>query len=95
MSKKIDFDFITYKGQKFEVVNVDAVEIDPDFYNGCNFPLTIADFDLWKALTNGTDDLAGNLEEVIDNKIYYYCDSGFISSHPSLEQIKEYFAKVA
>lgn len=55
------------------------------------FVANVADYELWRAIEAYylLDDDARS----IDNSIYYYCDSGFIASDPTDEEIVEYLIK--
>lgn len=55
------------------------------------FVAKIADYELWRAIEAYylLDDDARS----IDSSIYYYCDSGFIESDPTDEEIVEYLIK--
>lgn len=75
-----------WDGKKFPVREV--------MFNVCDDMETIvklADVELWRAIEAYylLDDDARS----IDNSIYYYCDSGFIASDPTDEEIVEYLIK--
>lgn len=61
---------------------------------GCGSPLHIADYELWCAiewaLKYNSDEEKKNELNALDNEIYYYCDSMFIASDPTDEQIVKY-----
>lgn len=91
----IKYDYITYNGAKYCIVEVNSQIIAAEVFKGqTNLMLKIADYDLWDAIRNGNDNPKDTYEEEIDNSIFYYCYSGFLASHPSLEEIKEYFSGV-
>ena len=49
----------------------------------------VANIDLWFAIEEEYSN--GNVEaRLIDNDIYFYCDSGFIASDPTDEEIVSY-----
>ena len=55
-------------------------------------PIKVADYELWAAIEDDyeNESSARHSEAVgIDNDIYFYCDSGFIASDPTDEQIIE------
>lgn len=86
--------FIKYNGFNFPVIEVNAHIVEPNEYDESeNVMFLLADHELWFAISNDEDVPKGKKEEEIDNEIYYYCDIDFIASNPSIEDIKEYFAK--
>lgn len=88
-------DYITYNGASYCTLEVDSQLIAEEEFKGClSLTLKIADFELWEAISNENDEPKGLEEEEIDNEIFYYCDSGFIASHPTLEEVKAYFSNV-
>lgn len=49
----------------------------------------IADFELWDAISDYCE--RGDREYIdLDNTIFFYCDSGFIASNPTDEEIIDY-----
>lgn len=75
-------DFIEWKGEKFPVRTITLPE------KSGGYETTVADIELWAAIEdayNRNDAVANE----IDNEIYYYCDSGFIASDPTDEEILE------
>lgn len=77
--------FEEWNGKKFPVREVEL----PEELGG--FAANVADYELWRAIEAYylLDDDARS----IDNSIYYYCDSGFIESDPTDEEIVEYLIK--
>ena len=58
--------------------------------------IKVADYDLFAAIEYAYDheDAERHLDaNVLDNDIYYYCDSGFIASDPSDEEIIKYLRR--
>ena len=94
-ANKMKEGYINYNGASYCILEVDSQLIAAEEFKGClNLTLKIADFELWEAISNENDEPKGLEEEDIDNEIFYYCDSGFIASHPTLEEVKAYFSNV-
>lgn len=52
----------------------------------------IADYELWDAICDFCE--RGDSDAVdIDNTVYFYCDSGFIASDPTDEDILDYLVR--
>lgn len=86
---------ITYNGVEYPMLEVNSQIIAPEEFKGEeNLMLKIVDFELWDAMANEDDEPKGEIETEIDNSIYYYCDSGFIASNPSIEELKDYFSEI-
>lgn len=78
--------FKVWNGKEFPV----RVVMLPQELGG--YKANVADFELWNAIEDAYydgDKTANN----IDDYIYYYCDSGFIASDPTDEEIIEYLIK--
>lgn len=63
---------------------------------GVGSPIAVADYDLWTAIEYAYEheDSDKHSEAVaLDNEIYYYCDSGFIASDPSDDEIRKHLRK--
>ena len=89
------FDSVEYKGKTYPtiVINVDKIE-DDAAKCGMNYLVTLADYELWVAIEKDYDNDV--LEAVdVDNNIYYYCDSGFVASNPTEEEVIAYMKKYA
>lgn len=86
----------TYNGVEYPMMYVNSQIIAPEEFKGEeNLMLCITDYELWVAISNHFLDVPkGEEEEEIDNSIYYYCDSGFVASNPSIEELKEYFKNI-
>lgn len=79
-------EFIEYKGVQYPVRLVYLMNVE--FHGQCENAY-IADVELWAAIESDCD--AGVREAIdIDNDIYFYCDSGFIASEPTDDEIIEY-----
>lgn len=53
------------------------------------FVANVADYELWAAIEDDCEE--DNAFAIsIDNSIYFYCDSGYIASDPTDEEIVEY-----
>ena len=83
--------FIEYKDKRYPTIVIQANKIDPEFKDAPDIAtVTIADYELWKAIEDGY--YKGNsLETEIDNTIHYYCDSGFVASKPTEGEVVHYF----
>lgn len=79
-------EYIEYKGVQYPVRLVYLMNVE--FHGQCE-NAHIADYELWAAIKDDYDD---GVEEAIeiDNDIYYYCDSGFIASEPTDDEIIKY-----
>lgn len=77
--------FEEWDGKKFPVREVEL----PEELGG--FVANVAGYELWRSIEAYylLDDDARS----IDNSIYYYCDSGFIESDPTDEEIVDYLIK--
>lgn len=79
-------EYIEYKGIQYITRLVYLMNVE--FHGQCENAY-VADYELWAAIED--DYNAGVKEAVeIDNGIYYYCDSGFIASEPTDDEIIEY-----
>ncbi len=77
-----------WNGKKYPVR---VVPIDEAL--GVGSPIKVADYELWAAIEFAYSHacVKNHRRAVeIDNEIYYYCNSGFIDSDPSDEEIIEY-----
>ncbi len=78
-----------WKGQNFPIRTITLPE---DFFEMAGVKVNVADVDLYHAYEveyeNG--DMHAN---AIDETIYYFCDSGFIASDPSDEEIIRYLRR--
>lgn len=82
---------ITYKGTEFPIIELPINLIETEAREcGVNYPVIIADVELYYAIEDGLSN--NEVEESnIDSLIYYYCDSGFVASNPTIDEIVEYF----
>lgn len=81
---KINYKGIDYPTIEISLSKVSDIESDEI--------VTIADCELWVAIED--DYYNGDKEAVwLDNKIYFYCDSGFIASNPTESEVIEYMNK--
>lgn len=79
--------FVEWNGEKFPVRTINL----PDEYD-YNNPVDVADYDLYQAYEDEYE--KDNKEAVaIDNSIFFFCNSGFIESDPTDEEIIEYLIK--
>ena len=82
---------ITYKGTEFPIIElpIDLIETEARLC-GVNYSVIIADIELYYAIEDG---VINNEVEAknIDSLIYYYCDSGFVASNPTIDDIVKYF----
>ena len=80
--------FEEWRGTEYVVRVVPVDEVEVGFS-----PIKVADYELWTAMEYDYEheDAEYHSEAIdLDNEIYYYCDSGFIASDPSDEEIIEY-----
>ena len=72
--------FEEWNGKKFPVRKIQL----PEELGG--YEANVADVDLWNAIEEDFNN--GDSEaHAIDNDLFYYCDSGFIASDPTDEEI--------
>ena len=76
--------FEEWNGKKFPVRKIQL----PEELGG--FVANVADFELWNEIKYHVEQLRDLEASRIDNDIYYYCESGFIASDPTDEDIVEY-----
>lgn len=87
-------DIITYKGVDYPVIEIARNLIDSEWENAdssCTY--LIADIELWFALEEDYEN-GDTMAIGIDNSIFYYCDSGFVASEPTEEEVIKYFKNV-
>lgn len=85
---------ITYKGVDYPVIEIARHLIDKEWENAdSTFTYLIADIELWFALEEDYEN-GDSLAIGIDNSIFYYCDSGFVASEPTEEEVIKYFENV-
>ena len=77
--------FEEWNEKKFPVRKVEL----PEELGG--FSANVADYELWRAIEAYY--LLDDDARAIANSIYYYCDSGFIASDPTDEEIIDYLIK--
>lgn len=75
-----------WNGKKFPVREV----VLPEELGG--FVANVATGELWDAIENAYND-GNKTANNIDDSIYFYCESGFIESDPTDEEIVEYLIK--
>lgn len=88
------YDTVEYKGKIYPtiVTNVDKIDENARDQN-MDYLVTLADWDLWRDIKEDYyKDVIDAID--IDNDIYYYCQSGFIASKPTEEQVIEYMKTV-
>lgn len=70
---------INYKGIDYPIIEISLSKVSDIESDEI---VTIADCELWMAIED--DYYNGDKEAVwLDDKIYFYCDSGFIASNPT------------
>lgn len=85
---------ITYKGVDYPVIEIARNLIDSEWENAdSSFTYLIADIELWFALEEDYEN-GDTMATGIDNSIFYYCDSGFVASEPTEEEVIKYFENV-
>lgn len=84
-------DIITYKGVEYPVIEIARNLIDREWENAdSSFTYLIADIELWFDLEEDYEN-GDTMAIGIDNSIFYYCDSGFVASEPTEEEVIKYF----
>lgn len=78
--------FEEWNGKKFPVR-----EVMFEVCDNMETSIKVADSDLWREIEAYY--LLDDDARAIDNSIFYYCDSGFIASDPTDEEIVEYLTK--
>lgn len=87
-------DIITYKGVEYPVIEIARNLIDREWENAdSSFTYLIADIELWFDLEEDYEN-GDTMAIGIDNSIFYYCDSGFVASKPTEEEVIKYFENV-
>lgn len=86
----MDKHFVEYKGEKFPVRTVFLSE--ETGLVGCDITVDVCDYDLYAAYK---EDYENGVKEIVDLdcSIFFFCDSGFIESDPTDEEIVEYLIK--
>lgn len=80
---------IEYNGIKYPTIEISLSKVSDIESDEI---VTIADYELWAAIEDDYED--GDKDAVwLDDKIYYYCDSGFIASNPTEDEVIEYMNK--
>ena len=80
---------INYKGIDYPTIEISLSKVSDIESDEI---VTIADCELWVAIE--VDYYNGDKEAVwLDDKIYFYCDSGFIASNPTESEVIEYMNK--
>ena len=80
---------INYKGIDYPTIEIPLSKVSDIESDEI---VTIADCELWAAIED--DYYNGDKEAVwLDDKIYFYCDSGFIASNPTESEVIEYMNK--
>lgn len=78
-----------WKGQKFPVR---TVTLPDNFFECAGVRVNVTDVDLYHAYEVEYEN--GDINaRAIDESIYYFCDSGFIASDPSDEEIIRYLQR--
>lgn len=85
-------DIITYKGVDYPVIEIARNLIDREWEDS-SFTYLIADIELWFDLEEDYEN-GDTMAIGIDNSIFYYCDSGFVASEPTEEEVIKYFENV-
>lgn len=83
-------DTIIYKGVEYPIIEIARNLVDSEWKNAdSSLTYVIADIELWSAIARDYEDDEPTAVD-IDNSIYYYCDSGFVASKPTEEEVIEY-----
>lgn len=85
---------IIYKGIEYPIIEIARNLVDSEWKDtDSSVTYIIADIELWLAIEKDyEDDNSAAIE--IDNSIFYYCDSGFVASKPTEEEVIEYFDNI-
>ena len=87
-------DTIIYKGIEYPVIEIARNLVDSEWRCTCSsFTYIIADIELWFAIKKDYENDNSTAVE-IDNSIFYYCDSGFVASKPTEEDVIKYFYNI-
>ena len=87
-------DTIIYKGIEYPVIEIAQNLVDSELRYTCSsFTYIIADIELWFAIKKDYENDNSTAVE-IDNSIFYYCDSGFVASKPTEEEVIKYFYNI-
>ena len=83
-------DTIIYKGVEYPIIEIARNLVDSEWKNAVSsITYIIADIELWSAIVRDYENDESTAVD-IDNSIYYYCDSGFVASKPTEEEVIEY-----
>lgn len=83
-------DTIIYKGVEYPIIEIARNLIDSEWKDSdSSITYIIADIELWSAIVRDYENDESTAVD-IDNSIYYYCDSGFVASKPTEEEVIEY-----
>jgi len=87
-------DTIIYKGIEYPIIEIARNLVDSEWQDtDSSVTYIIADIELWLAIEKDYEnDNSAAIE--IDNSIFYYCDSGFVASKPTEEEVIEYFDNI-
>ena len=87
-------DTIIYKGIEYPIIEIARNLVDSEWKDSdSSVTYIIADIELWLAIEKDYEnDNSAAIE--IDNSIFYYCDSGFVASKPTEEEVIEYFDNI-
>lgn len=82
-------DWIEFNGYEYPIIRIEGKKID--FECTTDVEYTICDIDFWwdaleRPCMNGDKEA-----NEIDSQIFYYCDSGFVASEPTEQQVLDYF----
>lgn len=85
-------DWIEFGGYEYPIIRIEGKKIDSECTTDAEY--TICDIEFWwDALERPC--MEGDAEaNEIDSQMYYYCDSGFVASEPTEEEVIEYFNKL-
>ena len=87
-------DTIIYKGIEYPVIEIARNLIDSEWKSSdSSVTYIIADIDLWFAIEEDYENNDSTAVD-IDNSIFYYCDSGFVASKPTEEEVIEYLDEI-
>lgn len=83
----MDKEMILVHGKEFPIRTIEVNPTDRAFEGLTE--VSVADYELWAEIEDEVENEVREME-AIDETIFYYCDSGFIASDPTDEEIVEY-----
>jgi len=82
-------DWIKFRGYEYPVIRIEGNKIDFECPIGVEY--TICDIEFWWDVLERPCMEGDKEANEIDSQIFYYCDSGFVASEPTEQQVLDYF----